>query len=157
MQPTEKSYLPLRKRTCGFFVSWPETCMGHQKDSWQANSLVAPVVLEWSPDMQEKSGNMIGGLRWFLTGLAAGLSLGILFAPQSGEKSRRLIRNKAQDGNDLLKSSVNQGQEYIKRQGKELLDEANDLIDRGKNAVKHQKDQLSAAIEAGKEAYRSYM
>jgi gas vesicle protein len=107
--------------------------------------------------MQDKSGNMIGGLPWFFTGLGAGLSLGILFAPQSGEESRRLIRNKAQDGNDLLKSSVAQGQEYIKRQGKELLDEANELIDRGKNAVKQQKDQLSAAIEAGKEAYRSYV
>ena len=86
-----------------------------------------------------------------------GLSLGILFAPQSGAENRRFIRSKAQDGSDLLKSSIDQGQEYIQRQGKELLDEANELLDRGKKAVKQKRDQLSAAIEAGKAAYRSYV
>ena len=107
--------------------------------------------------MQEKCTNMFGRLPWFLTGLGAGLSLGIFFAPQSGEESRRLMANKAQAGKDRLKSSVDQGQRYIKRQRKELFDEANGLFDRGKNAMKQHKVQLSAAIEAGREAYRSYM
>lgn len=107
--------------------------------------------------MQEKCTNMFGRLPWFLTGLGAGLSLGIFFAPQSGEESRRLIANKTQEGKDRLKSGVDQGQRYIKRQGHELFDEANGLFDRGKNVMKQRKVQLSAALEAGRKAYRSYM
>lgn len=42
----------------------------------------------------------------------------------------------------------------IKRRTGELRESAADLIDRGKSAVSRQKDQLSAAVEAGKQAYR---
>ena len=107
--------------------------------------------------MQEKCTNKFGKLPWFLSGLGAGLSLGVFFAPQSGEESRRLMAKKAQAGKDFLKISVDQAQRCIKLQRKELFDEANGLFDRGKNAVKQHKLQLSAAIEAGREAYRSYM
>ena len=107
--------------------------------------------------MQEKCTNMFGRLPWFLAGIGAGLSLGIFFAPESGEESRRLIANKAQAGKDRLKSSVDQGQRYVKRQRKELFDKANGLFDRSKNAMKQHKVQLGAAIEAGREVYRSYM
>jgi gas vesicle protein len=102
--------------------------------------------------MQQKS---LYGLSWFLGGLGTGLALGIFFAPQSGEESRGLIQKKAQDGKDLAKTTVDQGQEYIKRQGNQLLGKANELFDLGKNAVRQQKEQLSAAVEVGKEAYRS--
>ena len=105
--------------------------------------------------MQQKVVITNNGLPWFLTGLGTGLAFGIFFAPQSGEESRRMIQKKAQSGKDLVKATVDQGQEYIKRQGNELLDRANELIDQGKNAVMQQKDQLSAAVEAGKQAYRS--
>ena len=66
-----------------------------------------------------------------------------------------MIQKKAQSAKDLVETTVDQGQEYIKRYGDELLDQADELIVQGKNAVKQQKDQLSAAVEAGKKAYRS--
>jgi gas vesicle protein len=102
--------------------------------------------------MQQKG---MYGLSWFLGGLGTGLALGIFFAPQSGEESRRMIQKKAQDGKDLVKTTVDQGQKYIKRQGNELLGKANELIDQGKIAVRQQKEQLRAAVEVGKKAYRS--
>ena len=103
--------------------------------------------------MHEKSG-YLSEVSFFLTGLGTGLALGMLVAPRSGKENRLLIRHKAQEGKDLLKSSVDQGQDYIKRQGAAALDQANELIDRGKNAIKEQKDQLTGAVEAGIEAYR---
>jgi gas vesicle protein len=104
------------------------------------------------------NGNMIiNRLPWFLTGLGAGVTLGILFAPQPGEESRRLIGRKTQSGTDFLTSRVNERKGYIKRRGRVLEVEARDLIDRGKNAVKQQKDQFSSAFKAGSEAFRSHV
>jgi hypothetical protein len=56
-----------------------------------------------------------------------------------------MVQKKVQSGKDLVKNAVDQGQEYIRQHGNELLDKADELIVQGKNAVKQQKDQISAA------------
>ena len=81
--------------------------------------------------------------------------LGILFAPRSGGENRRLIAQKAQQATDRLKATVDQGQEYIERRGTDLRGQANELIDQGKEAVHRKTDQLTRAVAAGTEAYRS--
>lgn len=101
--------------------------------------------------MEQKSVNLIGGLSWFLAGVGTGLALGVVFAAQSGEESHPMIQKKLK-AERCCKTTVDQGPEYIKRQGNELLDKANELIDQGKNAVKQKKDQLSAVAEAWKVA-----
>lgn len=83
---------------------------------------------------------------YFFLGLGIGVAVGILFAPKSGEETRELLRNKADEGSD-----------YLKRRGEELRDAATDLLDRGRQAVVRQKDQLAAAVEAGKSAYYEKM
>ena len=55
---------------------------------------------------------------------------------------------------DLLLSKADEGKDYLKRRGEEALGSANELIDKGKDAIARQKDQLQAAVEAGKQAYR---
>ncbi len=80
---------------------------------------------------------------YFVLGFGIGVAVGILFAPQSGEETRELIRSKAGEGKD-----------YLKRRGEALYESASDLVDKGKSAVSRQRDQLSAAVEAGKQAYR---
>jgi gas vesicle protein len=82
-------------------------------------------------------------LSYFLFGFGFGLAVGILFAPQSGEKTR-----------EYLKSKADEGKEFVRRRSEELKDSASELIDRGRTAVSRQKEQLAAAIEAGKQAYR---
>ncbi|HMD50048.1 MAG TPA: hypothetical protein VKG79_13155, partial [Bryobacteraceae bacterium] len=47
-----------------------------------------------------------------------------------------------------------EGKEYIKKATADLKDQASDVIERGRGAVKSQRDNLSAAVEAGKAAYR---
>jgi gas vesicle protein len=83
------------------------------------------------------------GLANFFLGLGIGLGLGILFAPKSGEETRDLLLNKADDG-----------KEYLKRQTNAWKDQAGDLVEKGKDVLARQKENLSDAVEAGKQAYR---
>lgn len=82
-------------------------------------------------------------LSYFFLGLGIGVAVGILFAPKSGQETRQMIRAKAEEGT-----------EYLKRRGEELYDSAGDVVGKGKAALLRQKDQLAAAVEAGKQAYR---
>ncbi len=82
-------------------------------------------------------------LSYFFLGLGLGVAVGVLFAPKSGSETR-----------ELLKSKANEGRDYLKKRSEELRDSAGDLIERGKSAITRQKDQLAAAVEAGKQAYR---
>lgn len=80
---------------------------------------------------------------YFAFGLGLGLAVGVLFAPKSGEETREFIRAKADEGKD-----------YIRQRSDDLRGQANELVDRGKTVVSRQRDHLSAAVEAGKQAYR---
>jgi gas vesicle protein len=83
---------------------------------------------------------------YFFLGLGLGVAVGVLFAPKSGEETREYIRAKTGEGAD-----------YMKRRSSELRDAATDALDRGKDSLRKQKDNLSAAIDAGKQAYRDAM
>jgi len=79
----------------------------------------------------------------FFLGLGIGVGVGLLFAPKSGEETR-----------DLLMSKADEGKEFLKKQTEGLRDSANDLVDKGRDAVGRQRDTLNDAIQAGKQAYR---
>ena len=83
------------------------------------------------------------GLASFLLGLGVGVGIGMLFAPKSGEETRGMIKNKAGEGS-----------EYLKQRGSEFKQSASTWVDKGKDALNRQKDNLSEAMEAGKQAYR---
>ena len=80
---------------------------------------------------------------FFLVGMGIGALLGILFAPKSGEETREELLERA-----------DQGREYAQRKARELRERAEELLERSRELVERQKDQLSAAVDAGKEAYK---
>jgi gas vesicle protein len=80
---------------------------------------------------------------YFFLGLGLGVAVGLLFAPKTGNETRELIRSKADEG-----------KEYLKRRTVDLKESANDAIEKGRSAVTKQRDNLTAAVEAGKQAYR---
>jgi gas vesicle protein len=82
-------------------------------------------------------------LSYFFLGLGLGVAVGILFAPKSGQETRQLIRSKAEEG-----------KEYIRRRSGELYESAGEMVEKSRAALVRQKDQLAAAVEAGKQAYR---
>lgn len=83
------------------------------------------------------------GLSSFLMGLGVGVAIGMLFAPKSGPETRELIKNKAGEGTD-----------YLKQRGTEFKQSATEWVDKGKEAVRSQRENFSDAVEAGKQAYR---
>lgn len=83
------------------------------------------------------------GLAYFFLGLGLGVVAGVLFAPQSGEDTRRLLKEKTEDGVD-----------YVKRRSTELQESAADALERGKQNLQQRKETLAAAVEAGRQAYR---
>jgi gas vesicle protein len=80
---------------------------------------------------------------FFLVGLGIGALVGILFAPKSGEETREFLAQKADEGRD-----------YAQRKARELRERAEDILERGKNVAVRQKDTISAAVDAGRDAYQ---
>ena len=83
------------------------------------------------------------GFSSFLLGLGVGVGIGMLFAPKSGEETRKIIKDKA-----------NEGKEQLKQRGAEIKQQATEWVDKGKEALGRQKDTIADAVEAGRQAYR---
>ena len=88
---------------------------------------------------------------YFLTGLAAGVAVGILFAPHNGVKTRDLIGRKAEEGKETLKEEGLR----LKRQAMAMRQRATDLMEQGKEALKEEKERLAYAIDSGVSAYKN--
>lgn len=78
----------------------------------------------------------------FVIGLGAGAGLALLSAPRSGEKTRLLMRRRA-----------NKGVEYVRRRTNDLGDAAAGVIRNGTRRMFKETEGLKAAVEAGRHAY----
>jgi gas vesicle protein len=94
------------------------------------------------------------GLSSFLLGLGVGVGIGMLFAPKSGQETRDLIKNKAGEGTDFLKQKAGESTDYLKQRSADIKQTANEWVDKGKEALGRQKDNIADAVEAGRQAYR---
>ena len=90
-----------------------------------------------------EEGNSGTNFGFFLAGLGMGAILALLFAPRSGKETREYIAGKAEEGRD-----------YVKAKTEDLRHQAEGAVEKGKDIVTKQKELLSAALEAGKQAYQ---
>jgi gas vesicle protein len=90
--------------------------------------------------MAEDNGN---SFLWFILGLGIGAVAGVLYAPQSGRETRESLRQSAEEG-----------REYVTQRAREARQQANQWVDRSRDVLNKQRDQFSAAVEAGRQAYR---
>lgn len=67
----------------------------------------------------------------FAIGALAGAVVALLYAPASGEETRRKLATKAREGREKASELAREGREFLERQ----------------------KDHLSAAVERGREVY----
>ncbi|MFN7918734.1 MAG: YtxH domain-containing protein [Bryobacteraceae bacterium] len=82
-------------------------------------------------------------LSYFFLGLGMGVAAGLLFAPKTGEETREFLKEKA-----------NEGKDFMKKRGEDLRDTTTEYVERGRTLISKQRDNLSAAVEAGRSAYR---
>jgi gas vesicle protein len=91
---------------------------------------------------------------FFLAGAGIGAVVALLLAPKSGRETRELIARTANDGRDFLSNKVTEGRQMVDEKRRKLGDDFTTFLDKSKEAVQRQKEQLTAAFEAGKAAYR---
>ena len=80
---------------------------------------------------------------YLMLGAMIGAAVALLLAPRSGEETRKLIMTKAREGADLVATRT-----------KDVAEKTSGYVERGKSQIQQQRDQLAAALEAGKQAYR---
>jgi len=117
--------------------------------------------------------NKIQGLAWFIAGLGVGALVGILYAPKSGRETREDLAQGAREGTEYLRTRTRQAveevgalvdkskeqmNEYVGR-GREAVDRGRaqweEFVERGKSLVTDQGSRVAAAVEAGRDAYRT--
>jgi gas vesicle protein len=81
---------------------------------------------------------------YFLVGTVFGAVFALLIAPKSGQETRDLLTTKATEGRD-----------YVTARSRDMRDQAEQMVGKAKDLVTQQKEQLSAALEAGKQAYQN--
>jgi gas vesicle protein len=92
---------------------------------------------------------------YFLAGAGIGAVLALLFAPKSGKETRQIIARTAADGRDFITNKVSEGKQFVGDATKRVTDDFSSFVDRSKDALHRQKEQLGAAFEAGKAAYKA--
>ena len=83
------------------------------------------------------------GFFWFLAGLGIGAVAGVLYAPRAGNETREVLRVKAEEGRD-----------YMRSRAKDAREQAEQWVDRGREVMSEQKEQFRSAYEAGRQAYQ---
>ena len=78
----------------------------------------------------------------FLLGGLVGAGVALLFAPSSGNETRRRIRELADDAIDMADDYVEQ-----------VKSKVTSSVEKGKDFYEEKKSVISSAFEAGKEAY----
>ena len=67
----------------------------------------------------------------FLLGAATGAAVALLFAPASGEETRRKLSERAREGRDRAEAFAREGREFVNRQ----------------------REHVAAAVERGRDAF----
>jgi len=104
--------------------------------------------------MSENSSGGADKILFFLAGAGIGAALALLFAPKSGRETREMIARGATDSRDFITNKVTEGRQLVEEKGRRIGDDFTNFLDKSKEAVQRQKEQLTAAFEAGKAAYR---
>ena len=106
------------------------------------------------------------GAAWFLAGLGVGALIGILYAPKSGRETREDLINGAREGSEYLRKRTRDAAEEVGvlvERGKDQVGEYVDrgraqweqFVERGKHIVNDQSTRVVAAVDAGRQAYKT--
>ena len=75
--------------------------------------------------------NHTGKLIWFVAGASIGSAIALLYAPQSGRDTRRIIGKKARQGREAVADASRD----LYEKGRRVADDAAELFERGRRLV----------------------
>lgn len=117
--------------------------------------------------------NKTNGLAWFLAGLGVGALVGVLYAPKAGKETRESLLAGAREGTEYLREKTREAAEQVstlvdrsKEQINEYVEQSREVVDRGRaqweefvergrSFVTDQTGKVTAAVEAGRQAYQA--
>lgn len=110
---------------------------------------------------EEKGFSTLG---WFVAGLGIGAVIGILFAPKSGRETREELLTGAREGGEYVRTRARDAAEKfggVVERGKTQVadlyergkDQWDDLVEKSRDYVSDKAARVSAAMDAGREAY----
>ena len=95
------------------------------------------------------------GLVWLLAGIGIGALVGVLYAPKSGRETREDIARGAREGSEYLRARTKQAAEHVGTLVDKGKEQVGEYVERGRSLVGDQSNRVAAAIDAGREAYRT--
>lgn len=106
------------------------------------------------------------GFSWFIAGLGIGALVGVLYAPKSGRETREELLSSARDGSEYLKTRSREAATQMNSYTERGRERVNDYVDRGREQwgdfvkqgrdfVQEKSNKVSAAVQAGKDAYQT--
>lgn len=97
----------------------------------------------------EKHSSGVGSL---LLGVAIGAGVALLFAPRSGEETRRDIRRRARKAGDTVRGAAHGVTEQVVDTFESARSRVEEQIESARSAIEMKKQQVSRAMDAGREA-----
>src|SRR5947208_2834111 len=98
------------------------------------------VVAVQGESMSREYDDDVRALVWFLAGLGVGATAALLFAPQTGKQTRKMLSRAAE-----------RGREYLEDQGSAIRDRASDLRDRAADLQEELRDRSRDIYERGRD------
>jgi gas vesicle protein len=92
------------------------------------------------------------GIGPFIAGLAIGAGLALLFAPKSGEQTRRELQRQARRVSDQAQDFVSELSGSVGDTINQAKEKIGSRIDAARDAVELRRRQVTNAVEAGREA-----
>jgi gas vesicle protein len=99
-----------------------------------------------------RDSNWGGNLVFFLLGAATGAAIALLYAPQEGEATRRIIAEKAGDVKDKATDYTSTVASTAKDKWGQLTDKAQEIVARGQGAAN---DAIDNAAESAHKSVNS--
>jgi gas vesicle protein len=104
--------------------------------------------------MADNNGEMGAFLTGFVVGGLVGAAVSLLLAPQSGEETRTLIRDKGIELRDQADNEIKRFRETADKTLQEVQSQADEMQKRGQEMIEEARARVSSAVEQGVEAAR---
>lgn len=91
----------------------------------------------------------------FAVGVTAGACVALLYAPQSGDATRRQIRENVEDAGDYLRDKADHVQGRLRDTADNIRDKAEHLQDRAQDYARRGRDVVDDLVESARRTVKA--